>query len=158
MKSSLPVNNTSPKQWIDCSRLGRIRSMSNQRLPRYRLAYAARTLAAAFVLSPLTLHAASDAARGLEPVRMSPAETKRAAPPPPRRAYAIDGQRFYYEGQQFIIDGLQMLQAGGELAKQRLQQILDSGDLQIAPLGDAVDSVIRARVSIDGVRVGAGLY
>lgn len=131
--------------------------MPIQHLPRHRLAVAARTLAAMIALSPVALHAASDAARGLEPVRMAPVKTTRAAPPPPRRAYAIDGRSFYFEGQQFIIEGLQMLQAGGELAKQRLQQILDSGDVQIAPLGDAVDSVIRARVSIDGVSVGTGL-
>lgn len=127
------------------------------RLPApHRLA--AHLLAAAFLFSPLAVQAASDAASGLGPVRMAPSSVKRAAPPPPRRAYAIDGQRFYYEGQQFIIEGLQMLQAGSELAKQRLQQILDSGDLQIAPLGDAVDSVTRARVSINGVSVGAGLH
>ncbi len=110
------------------------------------------------MLPPLALQAAPEAAPpGLGPVPAAPGKTERAAPPPPRRAYAIDGQSFYFEGQQFIVEGLQMLQAGGELAKQRLQQILDSGDLQIAPLGDAVDSVIRARVSIDGVSLGAGL-
>ena len=134
--------------------------MPNRSLECHRINFApvARAVVAALVLWPLALQAAPDTApSGLGPVRMAPEQKQRAAPPPPRRAYAIDGQSFYFEGQQFIIDGLQMLQAGGELAKQRLQQILDSGDLQIAPLGDAVDSVVRARVSINGVLVGAGL-
>jgi len=85
----------------------------------------------------------------LKPVRMAP-KTERAAPPPPVKAYAIDGKHFYYGGRKFIIEGLDAPRPSGELAKQRLQQILDSGELTMAPVGEPRRGVTRVHVSVDG--------
>ncbi len=88
----------------------------------------------------------------LKPVKLPP-KRERAAPPPPVRAYAIDGTRFYLGGQQFVIEGLDAPRPGSELAKQRLQQILDSGELTVAPVGESNGGAVRARISIDGTLV-----
>lgn len=85
----------------------------------------------------------------LKPVRLAPKQ-ERAAPPPPVKAYAIDGKHFYYGGREFIVEGLEAPRPGSELAKQRLQRILDSGELSMAPVGEASDGATRVHVSVDG--------
>jgi hypothetical protein len=85
----------------------------------------------------------------LKPVKLAP-KAERAAPPPPVKAYAIDGKRFYYGGRQFVIEGLDPPRPNRELAKQHLQQILDSGELTLAPVGRAPGGATRVHVSIDG--------
>lgn len=94
------------------------------------------------------------AERKIDPVRLKPVKLapkqERAAPPPPLKAYAIDGTRFYLGGRRFVIEGLEAPRPGSELAKQRLQQILDSGELTVAPVGETSAGAVRARISIDG--------
>ncbi|WP_230971594.1 hypothetical protein [Nitrogeniibacter aestuarii] len=92
-------------------------------------------------------HAADSAALGV--VRLAP-QQERAAPPPPKRPYAINGESFYYEGTKIIIEGLVLPRPDSELAKQRLQRRLDSGEITYAPIGEPNGGVVRARVSIDG--------
>ncbi|MCB1960267.1 MAG: hypothetical protein KDE68_07055 [Rhodocyclaceae bacterium] len=87
----------------------------------------------------------------LAPVRGEPKPAERAAPAPPVRAYAIDGLRFYYAGRQFVVDGLEVAQPGSELAKQRLQLMLDAGELSVAPVGDVEGELVPARVFVDGM-------
>ena len=89
----------------------------------------------------------------LAPVRGEPKPVQRAAPEPPVRAYAIDGASFYYGGRHFVIDGMAPPRAGDELAKQQLQQLLDSGELSVAPVGDVDGALVPARVSIDGTEL-----
>ncbi|WP_227814607.1 hypothetical protein [Nitrogeniibacter aestuarii] len=92
-------------------------------------------------------HAADGTALGV--VRLAP-QQERAAPPPPKRPYAINGESFYYEGTKIIIEGLVLPRPDSELAKQRLQRRLDSGEITYAPIGEPNGGVVRARVSIDG--------
>lgn len=50
----------------------------------------------------------------------------------PARAYAADGQSFYYHGERIHVRGAPVAGPGGsELAKQRLQKALDAGELTI---------------------------
>lgn len=72
------------------------------------------------------------------------------APTPPVRAYAIDGQRFYYGGQQYILDAPVVADDRGDLARQRLQELLDGGDLSVYPLGEKREDSERAQVRING--------
>jgi hypothetical protein len=85
----------------------------------------------------------------LKPVRLAPKQ-ERAAPPPPVKAYAIDGKHFYYGGREFVVEGLEAPRPGSELAKQQLQRILDSGELSMAPVGEKSDGATRVHVSVDG--------
>ena len=92
------------------------------------------------------------------------AAAKRAAPlavavpafrppkPPAQRHYAVDGSSFYADGVRVSaagVDGLDMPGASG-MAKQRLQQLLDSGRVSIEPLGSDGGDVTLARVRVDG--------
>lgn len=88
----------------------------------------------------------------LQPVRLAPKQ-ERAAPPPPVKAYAIDGKHFYYGGREFVVEGLEAPRPGSELAKQRLQRILDSGELSLAPVGETSNGATRVHVSVDGTPV-----
>ncbi|MBT0961414.1 hypothetical protein [Denitromonas iodatirespirans] len=99
-------------------------------------------------------NAASPAAAvAIDPSRLGavrmPEADESAAPTPPVRAYAIDGCRFYYGGQQYIIDG-PVADERGDLARQRLQEILDGGELTVQPLGEKRDGSERALVRING--------
>ncbi|WP_232417839.1 thermonuclease family protein [Methyloversatilis thermotolerans] len=71
--------------------------------------------------------------------------------PPAQRHYAVDGTTFYADGVRVRaagIDSLEMAGASG-IAKQRLQQLLDSGRVSIEPLGNEGGDTV-ARVKIDG--------
>lgn len=70
---------------------------------------------------------------------------------PAQRHYAVDGTTFYADGVRVRaagIDSLEMAGASG-IAKQRLQQLLDSGRVSIEPLGNEGGDTV-ARVKIDG--------
>lgn len=95
------------------------------------------------------LAADKSAAQGLRAVKLAP-KKPRAAPLPPKRPYAINGESFYYAGQKIVIEGMDLPRPDSELAKQRLQRILDSGEVSYAPVGEPEGGVLRARVSIDG--------
>lgn len=72
--------------------------------------------------------------------------------PPAQRHYAVDGSTFYADGVRVRaagLDGLDMNSASG-MAKQRLQQLLDSGRVSIEPLGSDGGDVTLARVRVDG--------
>ncbi len=100
--------------------------------------------------------------------RVSPtvqAAAKRSAPlavavpafrppkPPAQRHYAVDGSTFYADGVRVRaaagLEGIEMAGASG-MAKQRLQQLLDSGRVSIEPLGMDGGDVTLARVRVDG--------
>lgn len=93
------------------------------------------------------------AAVAIDPSRLGavrmPAADENAAPTAPVRAYAIDGRRFYYGGQQYIIDA-PVADSRGDLARQRLQELLDGGELTVQPLGDKLEGSERAQVRING--------
>ncbi|MBL8448055.1 MAG: hypothetical protein JNJ44_11650 [Zoogloeaceae bacterium] len=67
----------------------------------------------------------------------------------PSRAYAVDGSSFYQNGHLVRIQGLRN-SAAGELGKQRLQQMLDSGSLSVAPVSDPMNSTLLAVVRVNG--------
>lgn len=51
----------------------------------------------------------------------------------PTRAYAADGQSFYLNGERIRVRGAPLAAPGGsELAKQRLQKVLDVGEVTIS--------------------------
>ncbi len=98
--------------------------------------------------------AASPAAAVVDPSRLGtvrmPEGDGSVAPVPTVRAYAIDGRRFYYGGQQYILDAPVVAEDHGSLARQRLQEMLDGGDLSVQPLGDKIEDSERAQVRING--------
>jgi len=67
------------------------------------------------------------------------------------RAYAIDGASFYLDGRRIQVDGLP---AGSgrrdDLARQRLQALLDSGEIRFDGRTDPASGALLARVWIDG--------
>ncbi len=67
------------------------------------------------------------------------------------RAYAIDGASFYFDGLRVQVDDLP---AGSgrrdDLARQRLQVLLDSGEISFDGRTDPASGVLRARVWVDG--------
>jgi hypothetical protein len=66
----------------------------------------------------------------------------------PMRAYARDGASFYQNGQLILVQGL--ADAGGEHAKQRLQQLLDGGQVSVLPVGGASGDGMLAVVRVNG--------
>jgi len=121
--------------------------------PMIRVAFSRhliRCLAAvALIVSGHVLAAGPAEDPALSTVRLAP-PTEREAPPPPKRPYAINGESFYYDGRKIIIDGRELPRPDSELSKQRLQRLLDSGEVSYAPVGEPEGDVVRARVSIDG--------
>jgi len=101
------------------------------------------------IAAPSVLAAGAADAMQLKAVRLAP-KPPRAAPMPPTRPYAINGESFYYAGQKIVIEGFDLPRPDSELAKQRLQRLLDSGELSVAPVGETEGGAVRARVSIDG--------
>lgn len=80
------------------------------------------------------------------PVR-SDAATPRAVP---ARAYAADGQSFYLNGEKIRVRGAPIGgPEGSELAKQRLQKALDSGEVTLADksVDDSGNTIASVRVS-----------
>lgn len=119
---------------------------------------------------------ARGAGKAMPPVsmRIRPAQMAAVPPPPPRepvllpvaidedpagprpgkvvpiRAYARDGSSFYQNGQVIRVQGLKEGGAGGEHAKQRLQQLLDAGQVTVLPVGDAAGAEMVAEVRVNG--------
>lgn len=127
------------------------------------VAHAARSVASGKQVKSAVRPAAKIASKK----RVSPtvqAAAKRSAPlavavpafrppkPPAQRHYAVDGSTFYADGVRVRaagLDGAEMAGASG-MAKQRLQQLLDSGRVSIEPLGMDGGDVTLARVRVDG--------
>lgn len=85
-------------------------------------------------------------------VAVAAAPVFRPPKPPAQRHYAVDGSTFYADGVRVRaagLDSLDMNSASG-MAKQRLQQLLDSGRVSIEPLGSDGGDVTVARVRVDG--------
>lgn len=78
-------------------------------------------------------------------------------PPKPiaNRHYAVDGVSFYANGRHVKVEGLDEVvdHAGSGVAKQRLQQALDSGEVSIEPVGVDGAGTTLARVRINGREV-----
>jgi len=116
-------------------------------------------LLVAMVLAQGAALAANPAAAVVDPSRLGtvriPEGDGSVAPLPPVRAYAIDGRSFFYGGQQYILDTPVVVDDRGDLARQRLQEILDGGELSVHPLGDKLDGSERAQVRINGELLAA---
>jgi len=70
----------------------------------------------------------------------------------PERAYAVDGETFFFQGRKYRVSGL----AGGdgsEMAKQRLQKAIDTGAIAIEPLSVDDSGVATAIVRVNGKNV-----
>lgn len=66
------------------------------------------------------------------------------------RAYALDGGSFFQNGQLIRIQGLEGGGAGGEHARQRLQQALDAGQVTVLPVAGAAGGEMLAVVRVNG--------
>lgn len=67
----------------------------------------------------------------------------------PERAYAVDGETFFYQGRKYRVSGLSGGE-GSEMAKQRLQKALDSGGIAVEALGVDDAGVTTAIVRTNG--------
>lgn len=67
----------------------------------------------------------------------------------PERAYAVDGQSFFYQGRKYRIAGASGL-GTNDMAKQRLQKALESGTLSIDPVSTDDGGVATATVRVNG--------
>lgn len=67
----------------------------------------------------------------------------------PEHAYAVDGRTFFYLGRKYRIAGLKGAD-GSDMAKQRLQQTLENGNLSIDPVNSDEAGVVTATVRING--------
>ncbi|KAF7600542.1 MAG: hypothetical protein CGU28_02550 [Candidatus Dactylopiibacterium carminicum] len=92
------------------------------------------------------------------PIKPDALQTTSAAPAPssdlrgkpaPERAYAVDGETFFYQGRKYRVEGLKA-SGNGDMGLQRLQRALDAGNLNLDALDTGTDGVTRARVKIDG--------
>lgn len=67
----------------------------------------------------------------------------------PNRAYAVDGQTFFYQGRKYRVAGLKG-NDNSDMAKQRLQRALESGDIALDPAQSEEAGITSARVRING--------
>lgn len=67
----------------------------------------------------------------------------------PERAYAVDGESFFYQGRKYRVAGLEAVEIS-DMARQRLQRQLESGPLEIVPLENGEDGLSIAQVRIKG--------
>jgi len=67
----------------------------------------------------------------------------------PDRAYAVDGQTFFYQGRKYRVAGIKSAD-NSDMAKQRLQRSLESGSLMVDPLKTDESGVATATVRING--------
>ncbi len=67
----------------------------------------------------------------------------------PDRAYAVDGQTFFYQGRKYRVAGLKG-NDNSDMAKQRLQRSLESGTLNVSPLRTDESGVATATVRVNG--------
>jgi hypothetical protein len=70
----------------------------------------------------------------------------------PDRAYAVDGYTFFHQGRKYRILGIDegLVPAGSDLAKQRLQLALDSGQVAVEPESVDDSGTVRALVRVGG--------
>ncbi len=70
----------------------------------------------------------------------------------PDRAYAVDGYTFFHQGRKYRVIGIneEVVPAGSDLAKQRLQLALDSGPITVEPEAADDNGVMRAVVKVGG--------
>lgn len=70
----------------------------------------------------------------------------------PDRAYAVDGYTFFHQGRKYRILGIneELVPAGSDLAKQRLQMALDSGQITVEPEAIDDNGTTRALVRVGG--------
>jgi endonuclease YncB( thermonuclease family) len=83
----------------------------------------------------------------------TPAPATRRARPVSNRAYAIDGESFFHNGRKIHIQGVDrpdLGQANNEVAKQRLQALLDSGELNVQPVATDESGRTVAVVRVNG--------
>lgn len=67
----------------------------------------------------------------------------------PDRAYAVDGQTFFYHGRKYRVAGIKSSD-NSDMAKQRLQRSLESGSLMVDPLKTDDSGVSTATVRVNG--------
>jgi hypothetical protein len=78
--------------------------------------------------------------------------------PLPQRMYASYGDMFYYNGRQYRVEGVAPVMAKQEVVKQRLQQMLDSGDVSIEPKSlDEASGLTTAVIRVAGRDVAESL-
>ncbi len=65
------------------------------------------------------------------------------------RMYALDGDTFYHNGKKVRVRGLEAAH-DSDLAKQRLQRALDSGEVAIEPISTRESGEIEAAVRVNG--------
>jgi len=120
-------------------------------------------------------------AKGAHSVRRKRGRRARHAPPPPMvqgegaatpvnagpviernippRAYAVDGQSFYLNGERIRVRGAPVVGPdGSELAKQRLQKALDAGEVTLTEKTVDEDGSSVAIVYVDGQDVADRLF
>lgn len=70
----------------------------------------------------------------------------------PDRAYAVDGYTFFHQGRKYRVIGIKedVVPAGSDLAKQRLQLALDSGTVSVEPETVDENGIMRAVVRVSG--------
>jgi hypothetical protein len=68
----------------------------------------------------------------------------------PQRMYAFEGDSFYLNGRKYRVDGVSPPLAKQEITKQRLQQLLDSGEVSIEPKGMDEAGVTTAVIRVAG--------
>ena len=67
----------------------------------------------------------------------------------PDRAYAVDGEVFFFQGRKYRVAGLEGT-GNSDMAKQRLQKALESGSLAIDPQSTDDTGVSTATVRVNG--------
>lgn len=67
----------------------------------------------------------------------------------PDRAYAVDGEVFFFQGRKYRVAGLEGA-GNSDMAKQRLQKALESGTLAIDPQSADDAGVLTATVRVNG--------
>ncbi|MBS1210428.1 MAG: hypothetical protein H6R19_2826 [Proteobacteria bacterium] len=67
----------------------------------------------------------------------------------PDRAYAVDGETFFFQGRKYHVAGTED-SGNSDMAKQRLQKALESGTLSIDPISTDDTGVSNANVRING--------
>lgn len=87
------------------------------------------------------------------PVDKGPEVKARSAPD---RAYAVDGEIFFFQGRKYRVAGLEGA-GNSDMAKQRLQKALESGNLAIDSLSTDDAGVSTATVRINGRNLAESL-
>lgn len=78
-----------------------------------------------------------------------PVSPSRPAKPNLHRMYALDGDTFYHNGRKVRVRGLEAVH-DSDLAKQRLQRALDSGEVAVEPILTHDSGEVEAAVRVNG--------